>query len=50
MRLTGIPFLFAVSSIALLGWTHSQFCWTEGMRRLEVNSRGTVEFSDMTGM
>ena len=46
MRLTGIPFLFAVSSIALLGSTHSQFCWTEGMRRLEVNSRGTVEFND----
>lgn len=40
------PFLFAVSAIALLGSTHSQFCWTEGTRRLEVNSRGTVEFSD----
>ena len=40
------PFLFAVSAIALLGSTHSQFCWTEGTRRVEVNSRGAVEFSD----
>lgn len=46
MRRAGILFLFAVSAIALPGATHSRFGWTEGMRRLDVTSRGAVEFSD----
>jgi len=43
---TRISLLFAVPALALASSGYTQYCWTEGTRRLEVNVRGTVEFSD----
>jgi hypothetical protein len=46
MRTKGLVLLFALSAITLPCLAGTQYCWTEGMRRLEVNSRGTIEFTD----
>ena len=43
---TRISLLFAIQALALAGSEYSQYCWTEGTRRLEINVRGAVEFSD----
>jgi hypothetical protein len=43
---TRIALLLAVPALALAGSGYTQYCWTEGTRRLEVNVRGAVEFSD----
>ena len=43
---TRISLLLAVPALALAGTGYTQYCWTEGTRRLEVNVRGAVEFSD----
>ena len=43
---TRISLLLAVPALALAGSGYTQYCWTEGTRRLEVNVHGTVEFSD----
>jgi hypothetical protein len=46
MRMAGCFLLLVFSAVALPGEAHTEYSWTEGMRRLEVNARGTVEFSD----
>ena len=43
---TRISLLFAIQALALAGSEYSQYCWTEGTRRMEINVRGAVEFSD----
>ena len=43
---TRISLLFAIQALALAGSEYSQYGWTEGTRRLEINVRGAVEFSD----
>jgi len=43
---TRISLWLAVPVLALAGSGYTQYCWTEGTRRLEVNVHGTVEFSD----
>lgn len=43
---TRISLLFAIPALALAGSGYTQYSWTEGSRRLEVNASGTVEFSD----
>jgi hypothetical protein len=43
---TRISLWLAVPALALAGSGYEQYSWTEGTRRLEVNVRGTVEFSD----
>jgi hypothetical protein len=43
---TRISLLVGIPALALAGSGYTQYCWTEGTRRLEVNVRGTVEFSD----
>jgi hypothetical protein len=43
---TRISLWLAVPALALAGSGYEQYSWTDGTRRLEVNVRGTVEFSD----
>jgi hypothetical protein len=43
---TRISLLFAIQALALVGSEYTQYGWTEGARRLEVNVRGAVEFSE----
>jgi len=43
---TGISLWLAVSAVALAGPGYTQYSWTEGTRRLEVDVHGTVEFTD----
>src|SRR5436190_23843984 len=46
MRSTIIFLLFGLLAGTLLSSQNTQFCWTEGTRRLEVSFRGAVEFTD----
>jgi hypothetical protein len=43
---TRISLWLAVPALALASSGYAQYNWTEGTRRLEVNVRGAVEFSD----
>ena len=44
MRMTGSCLFLVLSALPVSA--HTQFCWTDGMRRFEVNTRGTVARSD----
>ena len=46
MRSTVVCLLFVLFAGTLVSSQNTQFCWTEGTRRLEVSSHGTVEFTD----
>jgi len=46
MRIASVSCLFLLWAANLPGSPDAQWCWTEGGRRLEIESSGTIQFTD----